>query len=156
MSARSGITNAMVEKIKLKLDGSDPLYVNNIYGNVGNQAKHFDNIQDFPYVSVTPGPEEREYQPSRHTWATLTLYIRIYVKNEDDPQAQLESLIADLENFIDTNQKISYNVVIPSGTEARTTVDSGITSITTDEGLLSPFGIAELAVSVRYEKTRLM
>lgn len=155
MSARAGIANAIVEKLKTELNGTG-LYVNNLYTNIGNQAKHFDNIQDFPYISVTPGPEQREYQPSRHTWATLTVYIRVYVRNEDAPQAELESLISDLENFIDTNQKISYNVVIPSGTDSRSTVDSGITSITTDEGLLAPFGIAELAVDIRYERTRLM
>lgn len=155
MSARSGITSAMREGIKTALNGTGN-YVNNIYGNVGNQSKHFDNINDFPYISVTPGPETRDDLPSRQTLADLTVYIRVYVQNQDDPQAELEGIISDLETFIDTNQKISYNIVIPSGTKEGKTYQLGVSSITTDEGLLSPFGIAEIAIAVSYERTRLM
>lgn len=156
MSARSGIVKSYVQGLKDALTGSGH-YVTNIYGNVGNQSKTFDNINDFPYVSVTPGPEARDYQPSMQTLADLTVYIRVYVRNNDDPQAELEEIISDLETFIDTHQKISYNISIPGGSEKTfTTYLSEITRITTDEGLLAPFGMAEVAVTVQYEKTRLM
>lgn len=155
MSARSGITKRMTELLAEKLVG-EGLYVSNLYGNVGNKAKLFDNIQDFPYVSVTPGPEDRDYLPSRQTMSTLRVYIRIYVKNEDSAQEELEQIISDLETFIDTNQRIVYNVSTPEGSRQGETIDCTIVSIATDEGLLAPFGAGEIAVSVRYEKTRLM
>lgn len=153
MSARSGITKAIAERIALELNGTGN-YLNNIFGNVSNESKHFDNIQDFPYISVTPGPEQREYLPSNFTWATLTVYIRVYVHTPEDPQAHLETLISDLETFVDKFQKIPYNVNIPSGVESRNTVDSSIMSIATDEGLLSPYGAGEIALNIRYEKLR--
>jgi hypothetical protein len=156
MSARSGITNSIIEELKTALVGSGN-YVTNLYTNIGNQSKTFDNINDFPYISVTPGPETREYQPSMQTLADLTVYIRVYVQNNDDPQGELEEIISDLETFIDTHQKISYNISIPGGSEKTfNTYLAEITRITTDEGLLAPFGMAEVAVTVQYEKTRLM
>ena len=155
MSARSGIVKELANKMAADIDGTG-VYVTNLYGNVGNQAKLFENIQDFPYVSITPGPETREYLPSRQTMAELTVYIRIYVKSEEETLEQLENIIADLENFIDTNQRISYNVNTIEGPTQGETIDGNVVSITTDEGLLAPFGAAELAVSIRYEKTRLM
>ena len=155
MSARSGIVNALVDKLKNELNGTGN-FVTNIFTNVGKQSKTFENINDFPYISITPGPEQREYQPSQITWADLTIYFRIYVNNNDDPQAELEQIISDLETFVDINQKISYNVTVPSGVEERKTVVWSITSITTDEGLLAPYGLAEVQVSVRYERERLI
>lgn len=155
MSARSGITSKLAETAKNSIIG-EGVYHTNLYGNVGNNAKTFDKIQDFPYVSISPGPESRDYNPSRQTMATLTVYIRVYVKNEDDAQKELEDIISDLETFVDMNQRIVYNVRTPGGTSQAETIDCNIQSITTDEGLLAPFGAAEIAVAIRYEKTRLM
>lgn len=155
MSARAGITKAIKDKLSTVMNGTGN-YVTNLYTNVGNASKHFDNIPDYPYVSVTPGPEQRDAQPSRQTIAELTVYIRVYVKNAEDPQHELEDIIADLETFIDINQRIVYNVTTPEGEKSHHTMDGNIISITTDEGLLSPFGAAEIAVNIRYEKTRLM
>lgn len=153
MSARSGIPTAIVEKLKQDIVAVSP-YVNNLHGNVSNVAKHFDSINDFPYISVSPGPEQREYLPSNQTWAELTIYIRVYVQNNEDPQAELESIISDIETFIDKNQRIMYNITTSNGLETRETVDMSITAIATDEGLLSPFGAGEIVVNTRYEKIR--
>lgn len=155
MSARAGIVSAIVDKLKQDVNGTGD-YVLDLQGNVSNETKHFEKINDFPHVSVTPGPEYRDYLPSRQTFAELTVYFRIYVKQEEEAQLMLEQIISDLETFIDINQKISYNVVRPTGTEQHRTVDSGITTIRTDEGVLSPFGIGEIAVTIKYERTRLM
>lgn len=154
MSARSAIPLAISTKIKTDLVSGSTLYVNDIQENVSNLVKHFEQINDFPYISVTPGPEQREYLPSNQTWAELTIYIRIYVQNNEDPQAELESLISDIETFVDKNQRIMYNITTPTGIESRETVDMSITSIATDEGLLSPYGAAEVAINTRYEKIR--
>jgi len=153
MSARSGIAKAMAEKFSDVLDGTG-IYVNNIYNNTTNKVVHFDEIQDFPYISVTPGPEQREDMPSNFTWSTLTLYIRIYVENNDDAQGELESLIADIENVVDTSLNLSYNITTSQGLVSRKTVDNSIITITTDEGLLDPNALGEVVLDVRYEKIR--
>ena len=155
MSARSGIAKAMAELIASELDGTQPdKYVNNIYGQTSNKVTHFDNIYSFPYITTTPGPETRENLPSHFTWAELTLYIRIYVENEEDAQGELESLITDLENIVDTHLNLSYNVTTSTGSVSRTTTDNNILTITTDEGLLDPNALGEIVLGVRYEKQR--
>lgn len=155
MSARAGITKAYKDRLKEKLNGTG-YFVTDIQGNVDSKTRHINNINDFPFISVTPGPETRDNLPSRQTFANLTLYIRIYVKNEEEPQEELEQIMADLETFIDTNQQIVYNVTTPEGVLEGRTISSDIASIATDEGLLSPIGFGEIAVSIQYEKTRIM
>ena len=153
MSARSGIAKGLASVIGTSLNGTG-IYVNNIYENVTNKVLHFDDIQDFPYISVTPGPESREDMPSNFTWATITMYIRIYVENNEDAQGELESLISDIENVVDTHLNLSYNVTTSQGLEIRNTVDNSIITITTDEGLLDPNALGEVVLEVRYEKIR--
>tara|TARA_R110002096_G_scaffold107015_4_gene234858 strand:+ start:2540 stop:3010 length:471 start_codon:yes stop_codon:yes gene_type:complete len=153
MSARSGIAKGLASVIGTSLKGTG-IYVNNIYENVTNKVVHFDDIQDFPYISVTPGPESREDMPSNFTWATITMYIRIYVENNEDAQGELESLISDIENVVDTHLNLSYNVTTSQGLEIRNTVDNSIITITTDEGLLDPNALGEVVLEVRYEKIR--
>jgi|TARA_R110000765_G_scaffold10720_1_gene32952 hypothetical protein len=153
MSARSGIAKGLASVIGTSLNGTG-IYVNNIYENVTNKVVHFDDIQDFPYISVTPGPESREDMPSNFTWATITMYIRIYVESNEDAQGELESLISDIENVVDTHLNLSYNVTTSQGLEIRNTVDNSIITITTDEGLLDPNALGEVVLEVRYEKIR--
>lgn len=153
MSARSGIPKAFAAGLKESLDGTGS-YVNNVYENVGNRVLHFDQINDFPYISVTPGPEVREDLPSNFSWSTLTVYFKIYVQNADDAQGELESIISDIENYVDTHLNLSYNVTTPSGLVTRETTDNSIVSITTDEGILDPNALGEIVLDVRYEKIR--
>jgi len=154
MSIRSSVCKAIAEELKLKLNGIDPDYLTNIYGNVTNKVVHFSNITDFPYVSVTPGNEVREDQPSNFTWGFLTVNIRIYVESEDSAQEDLEEIISDVEHYLDNNINVEYTITRPSGEISDTTTDITITSISTDEGLLDPKGLAEIVISVRYEKQR--
>lgn len=153
MSARSGIVKAMAAEVSTLLNGTGD-YVTNVYGNVTNKVVHFDDIQDFPYISITPGPESREDMPSNFSWANLTVYLRIYVDNNDDAQGELENLISDIETFADTHLRLSYDVTTPLGLETRNTVTNNIITITTDEGLLDPNALGEVVLEVQYEKIR--
>ena len=153
MSDRAGITTAYADKIKALLDATG-IYVNNVYDNVDTKVTHFDGVLSFPYISVTPGPETRDDMPSNFSWSNLTMYIRIYVRNTDDAQGELESLITDIENVLDTNLNISYNVTTFQGVVARETATNTITTITTDEGILDPDALGEIVVNVQYEKLR--
>lgn len=153
MSARSGIVKAMAEEVIRLFDGTGR-YINNIYGNATNTVVHFDEVSDFPYISITPGPETRDDMPSHLSWAHLTVYIRIYVENNEDAQGELESLITDIETYVDTHLSLEYNDVTHTGTALRTTATNTIMSITTDEGLLDPNALGEVVLDVQYEKVR--
>ena len=153
MSGRSGIVKAMATGLAESLNGTG-LYINNVYGNTTNRVSHFDEITDFPYISITPGSETREDMPSNFSWANLTVYIRIYVENNDDAQGELESLITDIETYVDTHLQLEYADVTSSGTTTRTTATNTIIGITTDEGLLDPNALGEVVLDVQYEKVR--
>lgn len=155
MSFRNSIISAVGDLIKLELNGSNPnKYFTNIYSNVFVSSKQFSQIQDYPAVTVTPGPESFEYLPSGLRWNYLQVYIRTYVKDEDEPNARLELIIEDIKNLIDEFDSIPYTVTKPDGTviNLRTT-QSTISEISTDEGLLKPLGIGEIVLTIRYSQS---
>jgi hypothetical protein len=92
--------------------------------------------------------------PSNFTLCRLEVAVRVYVKNQDDAQGELEQIIGDLEKFFDKNLDMAYNLITSSGQETHKTISNTILSITTDEGLLQPQGIGEILLSVEYEKRR--
>lgn len=145
MSRRSSIINALVAKLNQTLDGSAP-YQTNLNGNCFAKLKFWDEVNDFPSVFITPGSETREYLPSDFTWAYLGLSVKIYVRGED-PQTELEALLEDVERCVDANRVLVYD---ETGSE---TTEILITSITTDEGLLAPYGVGEINLQVRYALT---
>lgn len=152
MSARSGIPKALAEGLK-DINGTGR-YVSNIYGSTGNKVVHFDDVTNFPYISVTPGAETRDDQPSNISQCTLRTYIRIYVNNAEDAQGELENLITDVETFLDTHLRMEYTELTYAGEYSRETLINTIVSIDTDEGLLDPFAIGEIVVDIDYEKVR--
>ena len=158
MSFRNSIVTGLSSIVKTNLDGSQPTkYVTNIYDNVFTASKHFSQIQDYPAITITPGPESFEYLPSGMRWNFLRVYIRAYVK-DDEPNAKLELLIEDIKNLIDEFDTFTYTVSKPDGTTLTlSTTQSTLEEISTDEGLLAPLGIGELIITIRYSQdTRLV
>lgn len=167
MSSRIAIRNAIITLLKTKLNGVQ--YTTNLYNNVSHINKPFQDMVDFPAVSVSPGPERREYQPSGVRWGYIPFYIRIFTKDEEDPQELLEKILIDIEQCLDDNDPLEYSISTVTvtteivGTETVTTetvntvthvvTDYSITGITTDEGLLLPYGVGEIVVLIRYQKT---
>lgn len=143
MSARSSITKALVEKFK-EINGEAP-YQANVFTNVVNKLKFWDEISDFPYLCVVPGNESREYLPGDFKWGYLGVSIKAYVKGED-PITELEQLLEDIELVVDANRQLVYGT---SPGEETTEID--ITSIVTDEGLLTPYGVGEVNLLIRYQ-----
>ena len=123
-------------------------YTNNISSNAHNDLKFWDEVNSYPYISVTAGPETREYMPAAFKWGYLTVTIRLYISDNDDPNLALESLMEDIEKLLDSNRNLAYTSA--NGTVSETT-DLHITSITTDEGLLDPIGVGEVSIEVQYQ-----
>lgn len=143
MSRRASIIKALAEKIK-EIDGTGS-YTTNLYGNSFPKLKFWDEVSDFPSVYMSTGMETREYHPADFTWGFLGISIKAYVKGEDAPE-QLEALLEDLEKCIDANRVLIYD------TERNyATTEILINSITTDEGLLAPYGVGEINLEVRYQ-----
>ncbi len=140
MGARSKIIDALVVKIKT-IDGSSP-NVTNLFTNVYNKLKFWDEVNDFPSIFLNAGPETREYLPD-FKWGHLTVTIRIYV-NTEEPELALENIFTDIERIIDENGNLDYG-------SNNLTQDIKIMSITTDEGLLAPIGVGEITLQIMYD-----
>lgn len=143
MSARTKITNALVEKLKL-IDGTGS-YKSNLFGNVFNKHKFYDEINDFPAVYAVPSLETRQYLPSDFKWGFFNIVLKIYVKDEA-ADVELENLLEDIESVIDNNRQLTYDTA-----PGAATTEILILSIVTDEGLLSPYGVGEVTLQVQYQ-----
>ena len=144
MSRRTSIVKALAEQFKT-IDGNSP-YKTNLFSNSFAKLKFWDEVNDFPAVFVTPGSEQREYLPGDFTWGYLGVCVKVYVRSEEESQEQLETLLEDLENCIDSNRVLSYS-------DTEETTEILVTSITTDEGLLAPYAVGEINLQVRYALT---
>lgn len=144
-TARKKIANALVEKIK-GINGQAP-YNSNIFNNADSHLVFLDEIQQYPKVCVVAGDELREYQPGGFKWRFLDLTIRAYINDENDAQETLSLLLEDIERIIDNNDILVYDTTT---TPDLSTTSLTILSISTDEGVIAPLGIGEVAVRVRY------
>jgi hypothetical protein len=143
MTKRTSIVTALAEKFKV-IDGTGK-FKSDLSDNSYPKLKFWDEIQDFPAVYLTPGSELREYLPGDFTWGHLNVSVKVYVRSESEAQLLLENLLDDLENVIDANRVLVYDI-----TNNLSTTEILIQSITTDEGLLSPYGVGEINLQVRY------
>ena len=143
MSRRTSILKALANAFKV-IDGTAP-YKTNLYGESHAKLKFWDEIEAYPAVYMSPGTEYREYLPSAFKWGHLAISLRLYVKSVENAATELEQLIEDVEKVIDSNIVLTYD--IENNYE---TADIQIQSITTDEGLLAPYGVGEVNIQVRY------
>lgn len=143
MSRRKSIANALKEVLK-SIDGTEP-YNSDLFGNVTATLKFWDEVNDFPHVSVVAGTERREYLPAEFKWGWLEVSLKVYVRGEE-PQDMLETVLEDIERCIDNNNNLQYG-----DNPLDRTVEIRITSIVTDEGLLAPYGVGEINLLVQYQ-----
>jgi len=138
---RQQIVTALVDLFRINLNGESP-YVTNIYENVKGKVVFWDEVNDYPSICIYSGDETREYLPGDFKWSFLTVNIRIYVEDEESKD-KLEEAFNDIETILDNN-----NTLVVDGTELCT--DIRILSLVDDEGLLSPLGVGEITLEVRY------
>ena len=141
MSYRSKIANTLVDKLK-EIDGSGT-WQSDLFGNVENRLKFWDEVDDYPYVFINTGAEAREYLPGGFKWAYLSVTCRVYVQDEE-PEARLEEIFEDIETIVDNNGNMEYDT-------NKTIEDMKILSINTDEGLLNPIGVGEITLQIMYD-----
>ena len=144
-TARKKVVDALVKELK-EIDGNFP-YNSNVFNNVHGNMIFLDEIQEYPKVCVIAGDETREYQPNEFKWRFLSLDIRVYVEDQDDPQEVLALMMEDIERVIDNNDVLTYDDTVSPNL---TTTSLTLQAMSTDEGVLSPLGIGELTLECRY------
>ena len=145
-TARNKIVDALVKELKTSINGTAP-YNSNLFNNADGHLKFLDTINEYPQVCVVAGDETRTYEPGGLKWRFLQLDIRSYISDETEPQETLALLCEDIERVIDNNDSLTYDDTVSPNLK---TTSLTLLTITTDEGVLSPLGIGEMVISVRY------
>ena len=144
-SRRTEIINFLVTELK-KIDGgtstfnSDYTYNTNLFNNVERKLKFLDEINDFPSLYIAGGTEIREFNSENLTTATLDATIRAYVFSEDNSQSDIDNLVQDIEHVI-------YNI---GDNSSKGIQQFNIANISADEGLLTPYGLSEIEITIQY------
>jgi len=128
-----------IDKAQSSFDSSYT-YNTNLFTNVFRKIKFIDEVNDFPALYLSAGTENRDFNTKSLTVATLDVTIRAYVFGEDDAQTKVDDLIQDIEhviyNFGDNSDKGIFDIQIDN--------------ITADEGLIEPYGLAEIVLTIQY------
>lgn len=145
MSRRKEIVNYITNELK-NINASTSTYDSNytfktnIFNNSFRMLRFIDEVNDFPSLYLTAGTEIRDFQSLGLTEGTLDITIRTYVYGNDNSYEILDNLLEDIEHVV---YSISNNPQLGI-------LDIKIDNIQTDEGLLSPYGLAEVELSVSY------
>jgi hypothetical protein len=115
-------------------------YNTNLFTNVYRKLKFLDEVNDFPAIYVSAGTEIRNFNSKDLTVATLDVTIRAYVYGEDNSQSLADDLVQDIEHVI-------YSLEDKSDIGIQ---DITIDNISTDEGLATPYGLAEIELTTVY------
>ena len=142
MSARSSIAKVLATRLAL-IDGIGTFGSSLHQNNILTKLVYWDEVSDFPTVCIIPGSETREYHPGGFKWGYLNIALKVYVQGEDSLEL-LELLLEDIEEVISSLEVLEYST-------GKHTTEILITGITTDEGLLAPYGVGEMNLQVRYE-----
>lgn len=156
MSHRINIRDKLVESMKDELSAANSnIYFTDIDRQVFGDQLFLSQIDVFPAITISVGPERPTYQPGGFRWLNADYYIRIYVRSEDGSAEQLEKIIEDIKTFIDLHEDFEYDIRKP-GMKPEDPSEKGqvtqftLLEITTDEGVLKPYGVAEMLVSILY------
>tara|TARA_Y100000385_G_C12710324_1_gene474323 strand:- start:3 stop:458 length:456 start_codon:yes stop_codon:yes gene_type:complete len=143
-SRRFNIVEALTNKLK-NIDGSGT-FLTDVANNVHPRLKFWDEVEDFPAIHLNAGSETREYQAGGYKDRFLGVTVRCYV-NSEDAQEELNLLMEDVETVIEENSNLQYFDRLNNEFNCQQIT---VISITTDEGVLEPFGVGELEIEVRY------
>ena len=144
-SRRTEIIDFLVTELK-KIDGgtstfnSNYTYNTNLFNNVERKLRFLDEINDFPSLYIAGGTEIREFNSENLTTATLDATIRAYVFSEDNSQSDIDNLVQDIEHVI-------YNI---GENSSKGIQQFNIANISADEGLLTPYGLSEIEITIQY------
>ena len=107
--------------------------------------KTLDEINDFPYITFTPSSESRQHYGANLRWGTTLIQLRGYTYDTStDAMTAAETLSNNIEQIVD-----AFRAAHPT----LNVVQMRVLSITTDEGVMEPYGIADLSIQLTYETT---
>lgn len=130
---RTQIINALIADLEANTEVAS--------GNVHKRYKYLDEVNDFPTITFVVRNEDRVHYGDANKFARLNLDLRGYVFAEDQLDVA-EALAANVEiNVVDVFANNHRNLQVES---------AQVNSFRTDEGLMSPYGVADLNIGITY------
>ena len=111
--------------------------------NVHRRFKYLDEINDFPSICLLPQEESRLETGANRRLGSIGVALRGYVFDENNVD-KAEILAQNVESKVDS---FSANVAA----RANGVSDARVISFRTDEGLLQPYGVADLEIEIFYD-----
>lgn len=140
MARRTEILNYLVDR--LSTINTTNGFLTNV-SEVHRSYKYLDDINDFPTITLGGTPREDLVQiGDGQNIRSLRQSIRAYVMSDDDSLYDSENLARDIEQVVTDYAASTANLSVHR---------SQVLSITTDEGLFSPYGIVDVEVEMIYE-----
>jgi hypothetical protein len=154
-TARANCVRGLVESITVTYGSHSYTFVptvsvsasslrfNTVPAAVYTQHRYLDDINDFPTITLTsPAAEDYLHSQSGQRIKTMRQFIRGYVySTSEDSLSDSENLARDIETVVDNFAYLASNLQV---------YDARVLSLTTDEGLLSPYGLCDLQVEISY------
>ena len=111
---------------------------------VARGFKWLDSINDFPYISYNVQDSSLKHIGANFRYYAMEIALRAYVRGED-AQALLDQLMLDIENIT-----INFASAADPTLEI---VDARIDSTHSDEGLMSPYGVTDMRITLAYRQS---
>ena len=135
MARRTDIIDALVGHLGTNTD----VHANNVY----RTYKYMHDLNDFPAITFIPNREDRDHFGDGQVHGILAVQLRCYVYDGDtaDIADECERLADQIEAAVDTFSATNRALEVE---EAR------VVSLRTDDGLMTPYGVADLQISILY------
>jgi len=135
MARRTDIIEGLVGHLGTNTD----VHANNVY----RTYKYMHDLNDFPAITFIPNREDRDHFGDGQVHGILAVQLRCYVYDGDtaDIADECERLADQIEAAVDTFSAINRALEVE---EAR------VVSLRTDDGLMTPYGVADLQISILY------
>ena len=135
MARRTDIIEALVGHLGTNTD----VHANNVY----RKYKYMHDLNDFPAITFIPNREDRDHFGDGQVHGILAIQLRCYVYDGDtaDIADECERLADQIEDSINTFSAANRALEVE---EAR------VISLRTDDGLMTPYGVADLQISILY------
>jgi hypothetical protein len=141
MSRRSEI----LQEYTATLAGAN--YLDNAIAHVYRGFRWLDQINDFPTISYNIQSSSLVHIGANDRYYSCSVALRAYVRGED-PQALLDQILLDIE---DVTQ--SFRDVASPSLEV---VDARVDSVSSDEGVMAPIGVADMRITISYKQSSIV
>ena len=103
-----------------------------------------DSINDFPYISYNVQDSSLDHIGANYRYYAMDIALRAYVRGENS-QALIDQLMIDIEAIT--------NSFAGGADPALEIVDARINSVHGDEGLMEPYGVTDMRITISYRQS---